>query len=61
MTEKILATQGSRSVVARFENEQEYQEFCGLIVSQCLDELMKSLSLDELISLWKDRNSAKQR
>lgn len=58
MTEKVLATQDNHSVVARFENEQEYQEFCGLIVSQCLDELLKTLTLEELISLWKDRNPA---
>lgn len=56
MTKKVLAAAGSRRIAVCFKNEREYEDFCGLIMSQCVDEVMKSLSLDEVISLWKEKN-----
>lgn len=55
---KIFAADGERSIAASFKSEREYEDFCGLVMNECIDEVMKSLSLEELISLWRDRNES---
>lgn len=57
MTKKVLAASNDHRIVACFKNEIEYNEFCGLIMTECVDNLMKSLSLEEIISLWNEKNA----
>lgn len=54
--EKVLATDSGHDIIGVFRDEAEYQRYCSLVVSQCMDIALSNLSLDELIKLWKNRN-----
>lgn len=58
MPKKVLADADGHKIVADFKNDEEYILYCQTVARECLDTIMHSLSLDELISLWKDRNPA---
>lgn len=56
MPKKVLANADGHKIVADFKNEEEYSWYCRAMARECLDTLLKSLSLDELTSLWHEKN-----
>lgn len=58
MPEKVLANNAGHKITAEFINDQEYEWYCRAMARECLEVVLKSLSLDELIRLWNEKNPA---
>lgn len=56
MPKKVLADNDGHKITAYFKNDQEYIWYCHAMARECLDTVLKNLSLDELIGLWNERN-----
>lgn len=56
MVRKVLANVSGQDITADFENDEEYQQFCGAVAKECITFLMKSLTLEEAIELWQEKN-----
>lgn len=60
MVRRVLAGGSGHEITADFENDEEYRLFCDAITKECIGILMKSLTLGEIIELWRAKNGNNQ-
>ncbi len=56
MLRKILAVESGHKIVAEFKDSAEYDAYCRRVVNECFDICLRSLSLEDVIRLWQERN-----
>lgn len=59
MVKRVLASCDGHEITAEFENTDEYRRFCDVIANECVDCLMKNMTLDDTIKLWLEKNKNK--
>lgn len=56
MLRKVLAVEAGHKIVAEFKDSAEYEAYCRRVINDCFDIFLSSLSLEDVIRLWKERN-----
>ncbi len=59
MLRKVLAVEAGHKIIAEFKDSDEYDAYCRRVINECFDICLSSLSLEDLIRLWKERNPDK--
>lgn len=56
MVRRVLARSYGRDITADFESDEEYRRFCKAVVEECISAFMQSITLDDAVKLWKEKN-----